>query len=115
MAVYINESDTVITILITDCVYDKNYAYANGGGLYFSITQSRKVYDKVVINGTQFTSNVAGRKGGGLLVTFQMTITDCVISNNSAPAGGGIYEYDHSPHRKNKCVYQHCPSCTGPF
>ena len=101
MAIYSNESHTVITISITDSVYEGNYARSYGGGLYIFFTETMMVYNNVQIKRTQFISNTARIKGGGLVFGYQISIVDCNFTNNSAVAGGGMFEYDILSNRKN--------------
>ena len=95
MAIYSNATHHNISITITNCVYENNFAHSYGGGLYVGLDEkidTSSSQSEVLIGRTKFVSNVAGLGGGGLVIVYPETnITNCIISNNSAIAGGGIF------------------------
>ena len=94
MAVYSNASHHNISITISNCVYENNYARYYGGGLYITLAEKNDAeyfQNDVLIEGTRFVSNTAGLGGGGLSISYpEAEIVDCNLTNNSALAGGGI-------------------------
>lgn len=75
---------------ISDCVFEHNHAWANGGGVYCTDGSFPE------ITGCYFQSNQAGYEGyggdGGAVFATEdsyVTITDCVIWGNMAESGGG--------------------------
>ena len=92
-----------ISIAIRNCTYENNFAQIHGGGLYLAILEGISTscsHKDIVIERTQFASNIAGIGGGGIVMfTPALKIVDCNITNNSASAGGGIFAY-HSDRRK---------------
>ena len=95
MAVYSNASHHNISVTISNCVYENNFARSYGGGLYLGLSEKIDAgysQNDVLIEGTNFTSNTAGFGGGAFVLFYpEATINDCNLTNNSATAGGGIF------------------------
>lgn len=111
MAVYSNESNITITIIITDCMYERNSAQLHGGGLYTFFTEDMTVYNNVLIKRTKFISNTARSTGGGLFIGYRTIVVDCIFTNNSAHAGGGILEYDTNIRENSIFFVIHAYTC----
>ncbi len=82
-------SDSVMTT-ITDCVFVNNHAGVRGGGLI--------VYSgSAAVSGCQFSSNTSSQQGGGALVGATtglglVTVQQCTFAQNQATErGGGLY------------------------
>lgn len=77
-------------IVIDGCVFENNKAQADGGAVYL-----RKGFQMTVsIKASYFTSNRAGRSGGGIFSENlkNLTIENTTFSGNSAQDdGGGMY------------------------
>ena len=95
MAMYSNASHHNISVHITDCKYENNYARSYGGGIYLNLAQKLDEgysQNEVLIQKTRFDSNIAGLGGGGIVLFYpEAKIIDCNFTNNSAIAGGGIF------------------------
>ena len=95
MAVYSNASHHNISVTISNCVYENNFAHYHGGGLFLVLAEKvDAVYSQndVLIENTTFASNTAGFAGGGLVLAYpEANIVNCTVTNNSATAGGGIF------------------------
>ena len=95
MAVFNNASHHNISLTITNSLFENSFSRSHGGGLYIVMAEkyySGYFHNEILIERTIFNSNVAVLGGGGL-VSFSstMVIIDCIITNNSAIAGGGIF------------------------
>ena len=77
-----DDHKTVISGPSTDCVL---YVYANQS------SPDGRMIDYLTIKGGGGYSSSGYRYGGGIYCLGSPTITHCVISNNSANFGGGIY------------------------
>ena len=96
LAVFSNESDHNLYVTISDCVFEENYAQAFGGGMYL-LLGGFKIHHKILVQRNNISSNIGLRGGGGVLAGYfndgplLIAFVDCIISNNSGAAGGGIY------------------------
>ena len=93
--VYLNDYTT-----LSNCVIRNNVSNGVGGGVYINSATgtSQTKLDNCVITG-----NIASM-GGGLCDRNSSTITNCVISNNTATTkGGGVYLYN-----SDKPVFRGC-------
>ena len=100
MAVFCNESQISLNVVITDSIFEKNYARSFGGGIY--LLPGGVTSHKMRVQRSRFDSNSAGIGAGGVVVTYinngpkddpiLVTIVDSNITNNWAPFnGGGMY------------------------
>ena len=85
--VYASSSNYNIPILIDDCEFTHNTASSgSGGGLGGNYA---------VIRHCVFTHNFASANGGGIYImnalSDQATVSNCLVANNTAAYGGGIY------------------------
>ncbi len=78
-------------LTISNSLFDQNLASTSGGAL--------ALRERADITDSTFTSNTAAVNGGGLLImhaTDSTTLTNCIVSCNSATLlGGGIYVGDN--------------------
>lgn len=74
--------------LMVDCTVVSNRAGANGGGVYFSWWDV-----PARVTRCRITGNTAGTDGGGVALASSNagTLDTCVVSNNLAKNGGGVY------------------------
>ena len=101
-------------VTLEDCVIEDNHADAFGGGVYVnstagnsqvSLTRCRLLHNSAsmgaglcdrggtTLTNCSVTNNTASTKGGGVYAYYNATpnIRGCVIANNTANEGGGIY------------------------
>src|SRR5262249_39787358 len=84
-----------------------NSVFANNAGGAASITLSYYLYAKVLLQGNHFVNNTVSLSGHSVLMFPTMylygtswsagenlVIEDCVIENNTVPAGGNLIEVD---------------------
>ncbi len=92
--VYINSSSGTSQTFVKDCVITGNTA-SMGGGLCDR--------NSSVITNCHISNNTATTKGGGIYLynTDKPNLRGCVISNNSAKNGGGLYA-------RGKCEITNC-------
>ena len=79
------------TLKITNCAIYNNTSSDYGGGIYNST-------GTIFLNGDTITKNyTTGGYGGGMYVdSGNITISNCVISHDTASTGGGIYNVNGS-------------------
>ncbi len=89
---------------ITDCRFDQNYAFLDGGGC---IPSGGAVPGAAVIH-CEFHRNSASRRGGGLYwITFQeLVIEDSWFSGNYASEGGGVFMYNDRSASVSGCTFE---------
>jgi parallel beta-helix repeat protein len=76
---------------IRDCVITDNEASSNGGGISIGGTSYSPIITNCII------SNNFANNGAGIYSYSKATISNCIISNNLASAsGGGLYLYSES-------------------
>ena len=94
--IYLN-GNGAFTAIISECNISNNYAdgytNGNGGGIYLNDGVSIIISDcNISNNSSTDPGGGGGGSGGGVYVNSSpMTITNSIISNNSADYGGGIY------------------------
>ncbi len=71
---------------LSNVAFTNNRAFFVGG----AVAHAANTNQSFIVEGGSFTNNVAG-SGGGIWVCAPSTITDTILTNNSATAGGGIY------------------------
>jgi hypothetical protein len=71
--------------VMRNCRFTHNNASNHGGGLYADGSNMAILLEKC-----EFTHNHASNYGGGLLIT-KATISNCLVANNTAQYGGGIF------------------------
>jgi predicted outer membrane repeat protein len=64
---------------------------ADGAGRAFNIDDGLAGHSEVEISGITVTGGAAVVTGGGILNAEQLTLTDSIITGNSAQLGGGVY------------------------
>lgn len=75
---------------ITNCKISNNSTSGRGGGLLFLDNGNRPSMSNCIISGN------SADQGGGIHCAVSSTITNCIISGNLANNGGGIYFYHNS-------------------
>ncbi|MFC1602372.1 hypothetical protein ACFL3U_02265 [Pseudomonadota bacterium] len=81
------------TLTFTNLTVNDNSAGRDGGGLYLSGKYSDRPTiscDKCTIMGNQ-AGTTSGFEGGGIYVVDPLTLSNSVVSDNTAYKGGGIY------------------------
>ena len=83
--------NSTLVLDVQSCLFDNNFSYSNGGGLYWNANYDRAGIEcEATVNDCTFTNNTALAYGGGLFVESKIKITKCNINNNKAQRGGGI-------------------------
>ncbi len=83
------------TYAVSNCNFNGNQALDIGGALdLYGEVAAEMTVERCTLSG-----NSAGISGGGILVAtshpdFKATFTNCVIENNSSPAGAGVVAFD---------------------
>ncbi len=90
------DCENTSTVGIHNCCIQDCQAQANGGGIYFSNYVDDNTGDRTITN-CVITNNIAPN-GGGLYIGYHCypTITGCVITGNQATVGGGLNLPFHS-------------------
>lgn len=85
------DGNTVISVMITNTVFDSNYAYGSGGAMGISGGNSIvDIIDSSFINNT--TQGEVNDNGGALSIGYStVTINTVNFEDNSGYNGGGIY------------------------
>lgn len=103
LGIFVNESYHNISIDIINCSIVGNFARSFGGGAYV-IFNGNSAQHVLLVNSSNISSNVAMlHGGGGMQFSFlsngiptaphRVVWTDCLFSNNTAEAGGGIFVF----------------------
>ena len=102
LGVFIKESFYNISVVISDCRFEHNYARSFGGGI-FLIFDGFNTQHMINVDRTWVLSNIAVVGGGGVQLSYisngisgsphMANFTDCVFDGNRGMAGGGIYVY----------------------
>ena len=110
LGVFINESFYNISVVISDCRFEHNYARSFGGGMFLIFTGFNTQHT-INVDRTWVISNMAVLGGGGVQVSYisngipgsphMVNFTDCVFDGNRGVAGGAMYVY---PSFVGKCV-----------
>ena len=100
LGVFINESFYNISMVISECRFEHNYARTFGGGIYM-IFNGLNTQHTINVDRTHVVANTARVGGGGVLVSYissglrdsphMGSFTDCVFDGNRGGAGGGIF------------------------
>lgn len=86
---------------LENCTIEDNTADAFGGGVYLN---SSSAANQVYLNRCTIINNTASL-GGGLCDRNGASITNCIISNNTATTkGGGIYSYNNANAILRGCI-----------
>ena len=102
LGVFINESFYNISVVISDCRFEHNYARSFGGSMYL-LFNSFNTQHTISVDRTHIVSNTAEVGGGGVSIPYNsnglpgslhtVNFTDCVFDRNKAVAGGGLHVY----------------------
>ncbi len=119
LGVFVNESFYNISVRVSDCEFQHNFARSFGGGIYV-LLNGVTAQHKFKFDGTSISSNAAQlHGGGGVQFSFlsngirgsphMANFTDCTFEDNMAEAGGGIYVFTSTrgkdlPIRLYKCI-----------
>ena len=97
-SIIITEDYISVTVVIKDCLYERNTAKTVGGGLYIVI-DGLNTNHSVMISGCQFVNNTSS-VGGGAVIGFlinnlrdipsMVEFTDCLFADNRAQFAGGM-------------------------
>lgn len=99
------------SLTITGSRFEDNEATNSGGGLYMS---GASVARNVTINTTTFLRNTAASYGGGLLSDSPLTMTGCVVQDNTAGYGAGIHlDFAHGGDVQDTRFYGNVATSTG--
>lgn len=100
LAVFSNASNGNLLVNISNCTFQKNYARSFGGALYLLLGGYITDHE-LVVERSQFDSNIGRLGGGGVQVTYYshrpqvkhilIRLSHCQITNNKGRAGGGIF------------------------
>ena len=111
LGVFINESFYNISVVISDCRFEHNYARSFGGSMYL-ILSGFNTQHTINVDRTQVVSNMAVFGGGGVHISYISSglpgsphmglFTDCLFDGNRGGAGGGIYSF---PPFAGNCTY----------
>jgi hypothetical protein len=86
---------------ITNCTFTENFAVESGGGIH-------NESGNPVLTGCSFNANTAGDQGGGMSSSGNLTLIDCVFTNNSTENtysnGAGLYNAGNSS--MNNCTFE---------
>lgn len=82
---------------IENCLIEKNKTAANGGGVALYATSTQ-----VYIKNSKINDNNATGNGGGAFV-YGGKVENCIVTNNSADKGGGIWSRQYIA-----CLYTNC-------
>ena len=99
MAVYINASNSFVTVNVRNCSFQNNSAELFGGGLYLYIGGKRSNHS-ISVEDTYFINNVVAAAGGGIQMALlientdfpgsQFSYTNCSFVANRAGYGGAL-------------------------
>ena len=91
-----------VTALVSNCIFQDNFATSFGGGLFFIFTGNCSRHNGSVKD-THFLSNVGNMGGGGFITTVDsgglpetphiIHLSNCLFRSNRGDAGGGMYFY----------------------
>jgi parallel beta-helix repeat protein len=98
-AAYGNRCTGTSRVVFVDCTISQNSA-PSGGAL------SCDVLAEVTMSGCMIANNTATSTGGGIDVdgAASLTLTDCVLSENSAGQGGALNTWSAEPIKVTRCV-----------
>ena len=100
---FIDESVHALSIIVSGCVFEHNFANLLGGGLFVVVFSYSTVQHFMLIEKCQVVSNVAMEFGGGGVqlshelamgnssVQDTIQVRECNFINNRSPSGGGMY------------------------
>jgi len=103
-----NTYSNTTPILLENCVFTHNTASGDGGGLYNLNTVARQCV---------FTHNYATNQGGAMYIYYalsnQATVSNCLVANNTADYGGGIYSNPNHANVENTTVVNNTATTKG--
>lgn len=79
--------NTAADLTMVDCTVSHNAAVMSGGGIW------NLGFGQLVLRRCTIEHNTAGQQGGGIDNSSRLEMTDCVVQNNDAPRGGGLYNF----------------------
>ncbi|MBO4503357.1 MAG: Omp28-related outer membrane protein, partial [Bacteroidales bacterium] len=102
---------TINNVYIENCQFKGNVATASGsgynrggGGLYANVANILRC---------SFTHNVSNFNGGGIFVYYSGFISNCLIANNTATDGGGVYNNSGNTTIENSTIVNNSVSGYG--
>jgi predicted outer membrane repeat protein len=79
--------------LIEDCIFQGNTSQGYGGGIYSDGEDGLTLKRCVLMQNTASSINSGGYGGGIFFGGTALSLTDCLVANNSAVFGGGLLSY----------------------
>ena len=93
-----------VSVTITDCTIERNYASSFGGGMVGFLDGDSS--HAIIFNRTRFLRNVAPRSAGGLVLSFpvfeglhhmnRFELYNSEFTRNEAQIGGGVFLFSIS-------------------
>ena len=118
MCIYLKVQTTMITITITDSVFQRNSAVW-GGGLYVGLLDNPN-NNTIYISNTKFDGNYCSKTGGGIQINYLfdegannfVSLQNCNFTSNTAEFGGGMVFYSNQRYKSsdlnNKLQFLDC-------
>ncbi|MBL7793390.1 MAG: hypothetical protein JNK77_13760 [Saprospiraceae bacterium] len=81
--------------VITDCVFERNYAVTYGGAIYKE--GDSPIGGGFIMRNCRFIENIGLNNGGAIMLkdpSFYLELTDCIFENNFAYGSGGAIFYE---------------------
>lgn len=103
LGIFINENRHNLSIEVSGCVFEKNFARLFGGGVFLFIFSPATDQHFATIENCDVISNTALLGGGGIQLTYPLGITgrstvpntvqvrDCSFNKNRGASGGGLH------------------------
>ena len=103
LGIFINENRHNLSIEISGCVFERNFAQLFGGGVFLFIFSPANDRHFAMIENCEVISNTALLGGGGIQLTYPLALTgrsdspntiqvkDCNFIRNRGASGGGLH------------------------
>ena len=110
IGVFIGAFEHNVTVEISDCFFDRNFARSFGGTLYL-LMEGEQTRHSLMLNRNQFKNSIGLIGGGAVQLSFlsngradnphTANFTECMFEGNRGDSGGGIYVF---PSFLGKCI-----------